>query len=70
MIKPERAYLNAVCRVGQGADCCRYLIGDSAGLHCAKHVPELASLLDERVRLETIYARGDNCPGKPLKEIL
>lgn len=66
----ERAYLREICRIGQGADCCRYLIGDDTGLHCAKHAPELASQLDERVRLETIHARGDNCPGKPFEEIL
>lgn len=55
----------AVCKIGQRAACCRYLIVSSDGFGCAKNVPDLRTLLDVRVVQESITARGDNCPGKP-----
>lgn len=57
-----------VCKIGQGHDCCRYLVMGTEGFECAKHT-ELKTLLDNRVATETITARGDNCEGKTIEEL-
>jgi hypothetical protein len=60
---PGMDYIEAVCRIGQGALCCRYLTMGADGWHCAKNTP-LRRLLDERVAAGAINARGDNCEGR------
>lgn len=52
-----------ICKIGQGAECCRFLVGGSQGFECAKHIPSLASHLNMRVLIEDIVARGNNCDG-------
>lgn len=56
-------HIGKVCRIGQGHDCCRYLMMGSGGFECAK-LTGLKGMLDRRVEEETITARGDNCDGK------
>ena len=51
-----------VCKIGQGNDCCRYLLAGSEGFECGK-LTELKSVLDKRVTENTIIAQGDNCEG-------
>ena len=55
-------YWRTVCKIGQGADCCRYLACGSKGLECLKHT-ELQPELDKRAMLKTMHAQADNCPG-------
>lgn len=55
-------YARTVCKIGQGAACCRYLSLDAGGWNCERY-GELAQLIDERVRAETIGARSINCDG-------
>jgi len=58
-------HIKNVCKIGQNNDCCQYLIAGPEGFECAKvSAPELIHILDERVRLNTIHAQGDNCEGK------
>lgn len=57
----ETKYVMTVCKPST-VECCRYLTASAAGFECAKHTA-LKALLDERVALKTIRARGDNCPG-------
>ena len=57
----EEQYKN-VCKIGQGHDCCRYVVAGAKGIECAKH-SSLKALLDERVAKESMVARGDNCEG-------
>lgn len=57
-----------ICKIGQGHQCCRYLVMGTQGFECAKH-SELAKLLDQRVETQTITARGDNCEGKTIEEL-
>lgn len=61
-------HVKNVCKIGQGNDCCRYLILGTEGFECAKHT-ELAILLNSRVMAGTIVARGNNCEGKTAKEL-
>ena len=57
-----------ICKIGQGHDCCRYLTMGPEGFCCEKK-GSLKKLLDERVELKTINARGDNCEGKNDSEL-
>lgn len=50
-----------VCKMGQGEECCRYLVM-APGFSCAKKT-SLAGTIDTRVFLEQMTARGDNCEG-------
>lgn len=67
--EPE-SRVRAICKLGHGFDCCRYLIADGSGFHCAKHSAALAAELDRRVAAKTMTARADNCPGYALEHVL
>jgi len=56
-------YLKKTCKIGQGADCCRYIVAGAKGITCAKLTP-LKATIDKRVELRTFVAQGDNCEGK------
>lgn len=58
----ERTYVDSVCKRGKGAKCCRYLMFGAEGFECAK-LTDIKAHLDDRVKNETIVARGDNCIG-------
>ena len=64
------SHVEEICKVGQGAACCRFLVGGAEGLRCAKLYPELAEQIERRHAVGAMIARGDNCPGKPMEEIL
>ena len=53
------------CKMGQGAECCRYLVFAS-GFACAKLTPLKFSI---DARGDSMNARGDNCPGWPLAAV-
>ena len=55
--------LKDVCRIGEGADCCRFIVGGGGGLQCAKHEPVLVEQILRRVDAGLFTARGDNCEG-------
>ena len=54
-------HVEEVCRRGQGAATCRYLMWDGNWL-CAKGTP-LEAAIDERAA--QMNAKADNCPGWP-----
>lgn len=56
-------WAKTVCKVGQGHACCRYLTMGACGWSCQKH-GSFKAHIDERVRAETMTARGDNCEGR------
>lgn len=61
-------HVKNVCKIGQGNDCCRYLVMGAQGFECAKGT-SLQSHLDARVITNTIVAQGDNCEGKTVEEL-
>lgn len=69
VVSPHR-WVRDVCKVGRGHACCRYLVGTPTGVECAKFIPQLREVLDSRVLNKTIVARGDNCPGFKIQDIL
>jgi hypothetical protein len=60
---PDDDWARTVCKTGQGAECCRYLVMAPNGWSCAKHTG-LKAYLDRRVVTNTIRAQGDNCLGR------
>ena len=56
----EMDFAKEMCKIGQGADCCRYLTGGQTGLECAK-LTGLRAVIDARAA--TMTAQSDNCPG-------
>lgn len=57
---PALSYIKTVCRIGQGAACCRYLTMGPGGWRCEK-LTTLRATLDAANHM---VARGDNCPGR------
>lgn len=60
---PDLEYAKSVCKIGHGAECCRYLTMGTSGWSCEKH-SELKTEIDARVAHYKFNARGDNCEGK------
>jgi len=67
MTEPEHNHVEMICRIGQGADCCRYLIATKRGFCCAKKHADAKVVLDQRAALHKIRARADNCDGFPMQ---
>lgn len=55
--------MKTVCKIGQGKDCCRYLVVGANGFACIKNNKDIKKLLDDRVKANTMNAVGDNCKG-------
>lgn len=49
-----------VCKIGQGADCCKYLMMGTIGFECGK-LGVFRKYIDERTDMS---AKGDNCDGQ------
>jgi len=56
-------HLKAVCKMGEGAACCRFVVAGAEGIECAKHQEEIAAEINRRVAAGAFTAQGDNCPG-------
>lgn len=61
MSYPDDMTVRSICKIGQGAECCRYLTMGGGGWSCEKLNPEGKAMLDARVAGMT--AKGDNCDG-------
>lgn len=60
-------YSDEVCKIGQGAACCRYLVAGPTGLECMKVRPEDQAVIDADWGKEKT-AQGDNCSGYDANE--
>ncbi len=59
---PSRSHIETVCQPRKGAKTCRYLALRGADWCCEK-AGHLRGELDERVKADTMGAKGDNCEG-------
>lgn len=66
-ISKERA--TEVCKIGQGAECCRYLFAGPAGLECGKLNKEMKAFADHKVKTGQFSAQGDNCEGVKMEDL-
>lgn len=64
----ERPFLDDVCKIGQGPDCCRYLVANAKGIQCGKLDTSLHRTIDARVASNTFTAKGDHCDGLPMDQ--
>ena len=53
-------FIKQTCKIGQGADCCKYLVCGQNGFECEK-LGTLRAWIDSR---DDMTAKGDNCEGK------
>lgn len=53
-------HVREVCKIGQGKDCCRYLVCGASGFECQK-LGALKGVIDSKVMYMT--AQSDNCEG-------
>lgn len=60
-------HLVRVCKFGGGISCCAYILGTPTGFECGKLVPSAKAQLDQRLKMGTMRAQGDNCPGYGVK---
>ena len=56
-------HLKNVCRFGQEALTCSFLVVGEGGYSCSKGTPVEAIIIQRR-KSGSIQARGDNCKGK------
>jgi hypothetical protein len=60
----DDVYVKDVCKIGQGHECCRYLLmSPRRGWQCGKTIDRARRYFDQRVADQLMTARGDNCPG-------
>jgi hypothetical protein len=52
-----------ICKLGQGEECCAYLVCGANGFECAKNYPVFKETIGERVRNGMMNAKGDHCDG-------
>ena len=53
-------FVKDTCKLGKGAECCKYLLMGPGGWECAKINPRIKVHIDRR---SDMNAKGDNCPG-------
>ena len=60
-------YAKDICKIGQDADCCKYLTVGGTGYYCCKVKPEDKKLIDDSWD-DSKSAQSDNCDGVILNE--
>lgn len=55
-------YIKNTCKIGQGADCCRFILVSRKGFECGKFGSAKGEL-DRKVAMGLFTAKGDNCDG-------
>jgi hypothetical protein len=58
-----KLHIDTVCKLGQGPECCSYLIVGKDGFQCAKDNPIFRGIIKSRREEGTIGAMGDGCDG-------
>jgi hypothetical protein len=66
-LSPLKEHLNAICKIGQGAACCKYLWAGGKGFECMKVDEGSKKIIDENWAKVHHVAQGDNCGG--IKEL-
>lgn len=58
----SQQHIENICKIGQGEECCRYLLCGPNGFECAKH-SKLKNIIDQRANSNLMAAKGNNCEG-------
>jgi len=57
-------HIKNVCKIGQGAECCKYLTMSVNGWGCERVNPRNKEVIDQKWATEEHVAQGDNCEGQ------
>lgn len=57
-------YLKHVCKIGCGAECCKYLVAGSKGFECMRVEAANKSIIDKNWETVEHVSQGDNCMGQ------
>ncbi len=68
-MKSLNQIIEHTCKIGQGADCCKYLVIGGDGWECCKVTPENKALIDRNWETTEHVAQGDNCEGHTMTEL-
>jgi len=63
MLKEDKKHWEEVCKIGQGANCCKYLVMGEAGFECMRDKPENKKVIDDNWTKHPHVAQGENCMG-------
>jgi hypothetical protein len=66
VLHEDKEHWYNVCKIGQGADCCKYVVGGQKGLECAKENVADKRVIDENWAQTPHIAQSDNCVGYTL----
>lgn len=58
----QKLYVKETCKLGQGSDCCAYLVMGTEGFECVKGTT-LAYQIELNLAEGSWNAKGDNCAG-------
>jgi hypothetical protein len=58
-----KEYIETTCKIGQGAQCCKYLLVCSNGFECAKVDSAFKEVVDRVWATAHRVPQGDNCRG-------
>lgn len=50
----DMEHIRSVCKIGQGKNCCRYLVLDKKGFECAKESDTLKIMIDRTAHTMTV----------------
>jgi len=56
-------WLQEICKIGQGAQCCKFLTVGPGGFSCGKMDPAIYAGILATWHLAPHTAQGDNCDG-------
>lgn len=62
IIGRDMEHVKNVCKIGQGSNCCKYLVAGGQGFQCMKVNPENKKLVEDNWD-DTKSAQSDNCKG-------
>lgn len=57
-------YIKQVCKIGQEASCCKYLVLGAGGFECMKADLANKKIVDDNWATTEHVAQGDNCEGQ------
>lgn len=65
----KKDIIKSVCKIGQGAACCKYLVVGSDGFECMKTDIANKGIIDRAWERDPHIAQGDNCTGRDSSEL-
>jgi hypothetical protein len=64
--KAAQEHVSKVCKIGQGASCCKYLVMGKAW-ECMRVDPANKKVIDDNWAIHPHVSQGDNCKGYGVK---